>query len=364
MNYPDRRQVVARALEELTPRLDALIVTYAPNIQYLCGFTGSAGALLAIPPRWMLFTDGRYAQQARLEAPGVRVVISPKNALAAVAEHLNKKPALAAPRDIAFEADHFTVSARSLLGTLLPRRMHLHETTQFVERFRMIKEAEEIERLRAAVLLGAKLLETAMAAIKPGVNEIAVAAEIEYQARRNGADGMSFETIVASGPRSALPHARAQNEPIPRSGFVVLDFGVKLNHYCSDMTRTLHIGQPTREMRSLYEAVLAGQEAAIAAVRPGVNAAQVDAAARRVLRRAGLGRFFSHSTGHGVGLEVHEPPRLGRNSEDVLQAGMVITIEPGAYLAGKGGARIEDMVLVNATGAEVLTPVPKHLQLL
>jgi Xaa-Pro aminopeptidase len=188
------------------------------------------------------------------------------------------------------------------------------------------------------------------------MTEIAVAAQLEFAARLAGAEGMSFETIVASGVRSALPHGRATAAKLPARGFVTLDFGVMLDGYCSDMTRTVHLGKATAEEQEVYDFVLEAQEAAVAAVAPGVTAGDVDEAARSVLRRAGLDRYFSHSTGHGVGLEIHEGPRLAAKQTQVLEQGMVITIEPGVYMTGKFGLRIEDMVLVTAKGGEVLTP--------
>jgi len=350
MNYRQRQQNLMRALDK--QKLDAFLVAHLPNVGYLSGFTGSSGVLLAASPRWSFYTDGRYAEQARREVQGARIVIGKGSPLAAAAAELTKL----APRTVGIEADRLTVSASHMLGSLLPKRTRLVETNALVERLRMIKEPEEIERLRAAVLAGAALLAPAVKAIAPGVAETAVAAEIEYAARKAGANGMSFETIVAAGARSALPHGLASSQSIPRQGFVVLDFGVVFGGYCSDMTRTVHVGNPTREMRALYEAVLAAQLAAIATVGPGVEVARVDAAARRSLRRGGWARFFTHSTGHGVGIEVHELPRVARGVTEVLQPGMVITIEPGVYLPGKGGVRIEDMVLVGQQGAEVLTP--------
>jgi len=197
--------------------------------------------------------------------------------------------------------------------------------------------------------------------IRPGLTETEVAAELEYQARLKGAEGMSFETIVASGARSALPHGRATNARLPRKGFLTLDFGIILGGYCSDMTRTVFLGKPGAKERDVYQAVLEAQEAAVAAVGPSVSCGAVDEAARGVLRRAGLAEAFTHSTGHGVGLEIHEPPRIGAGQTTRLLAGMVVTIEPGVYLAGQFGIRIEDMVAVTPTGGQVLTPAPKAL---
>jgi Xaa-Pro aminopeptidase len=191
------------------------------------------------------------------------------------------------------------------------------------------------------------------------VQESEVAAEMEYAARRAGAEAMSFPTIIASGARSALPHGRASDRAIAAGGFVVCDFGVILAGYCSDQTRTVWVGAPTDEARRAYEAVREAQLAAIAAVRPGVGVGEVDAAARKVLHKSGLGRYFTHSTGHGVGLEIHEMPRVAAGQRETLRPGMVITVEPGLYFPGKWGVRIEDMVAVTQSGCEVLTPTSK-----
>jgi Xaa-Pro aminopeptidase len=225
----------------------------------------------------------------------------------------------------------------------------------------MVKDREEIRRIRAAVDLGALLFQTARRKIGPGVKEVEVAAAMEFEARRSGADGMSFSTIIAAGKRSAVVHGRASESRIPRRGFVVCDFGVILAGYCSDRTRTVHVGRPAGAARKMYQAVLDAQQGAIAQVRSGVTADSVDAAARTILRKHGLARYFSHSTGHGLGLEIHEAPRLAAGQTQVLQPGMVITIEPGAYIPGKQGVRIEDVVVVTATGCEVLTPADKEL---
>lgn len=225
----------------------------------------------------------------------------------------------------------------------------------------MIKERQETDLIRAAVNLGSSLFERVLGSIRPGTRESALAAEIEYGARKSGADKMSFETIVAAGKRSALPHGVASVAPLPRHGFVLLDFGVILAGYCSDMTRTVHLGQPGRRARQHYHAVLEAQLKAIETVRAGVAASQVDGAARRILNRAGLGKFFTHSCGHGLGLEIHEPPRLGKGQQEPLETGMVVTIEPGAYIPNEGGVRIEDVVVVTEHGCEVLTPTTKEL---
>jgi Xaa-Pro aminopeptidase len=356
-DFRARQQQIAYVLAD--SGRDAFLVTHMPNARYLCGFTGSSGLLVVGPRRRTLITDGRYTGQARQEVQGANVVIAKVAALAAAAALLsdNRHSALR----VAIEAEHMTVAVRSRLRKLLPKKTSIQDLSSVVERARMKKDAQELKLVRNAVVLGAKLLDTAVAAIRPGVAEAAVAAELEYAARRAGAQEMSFPTIVAAGPHSAMPHWRASARPIPRRGFVVLDFGVILAGYCSDMTRTVHVGKPTAEMRSLYDVVRQAQEAALEAVRPGATVGEVDEAARSVLRRARLDKYFTHSTGHGVGLEIHELPRIARGEKQVLEPGMVITIEPGVYVPGRGGVRIEDMVAVTASGCEILTPATKDL---
>ena len=230
-----------------------------------------------------------------------------------------------------------------------------------METLRLVKDEDELALMCEAAAVGCKLFDHILGYIRPGVTEIEVAAELEHRARLLGAEGMSFETIVAAGARSALPHGRATTAPLPRRGFLTMDFGVILKGYCSDMTRTVYLGSPKTGERRAYETVLEAQEAAVAAVSAGTSCGEVDEAARSVLRREGLAEAFSHSTGHGVGLEIHEPPRIGAGQATRLQAGMVITIEPGIYLAGHYGIRIEDMVAVTQTGGQVLTLAPKAL---
>jgi Xaa-Pro aminopeptidase len=232
-------------------------------------------------------------------------------------------------------------------------------TQGLVARLREIKDADEIAKLRRAAALGCRLFEGVLTNLSAGERESEIGLAMELEAKRAGAEAMSFETIVASGKRSALPHGKASAAKLPRRGFVTLDFGVLLEGYCSDMTRTVHLGKPTAREWDVYHSVLEAQQAGVAAVRPGTHCDDVDEAARSVLRKAKLDKWFTHSTGHGVGLEIHEGPRIaGRapgKKEQVLEPGMVITIEPGVYLPEEFGVRIEDMVLVTEWGHEVLT---------
>jgi Xaa-Pro aminopeptidase len=342
-------------------RLDALLVTHLPNIRYLSGFTGRAGVLLISEDRSVLFTDGRYKEQAQKETEGARIAIGRKSALVAAGDWLSANARKIGVKALGTETRHMTVAERRQLQTILPSNLRLREAPPLVEDARMIKDSEEIDCLHAAVHLGSSLFDVALKAIRPGKQEVEVAAEMEYEARKAGAEGMSFETIIASGPRSALPHGRASNTAIPANGFVVCDFGIILAGYCSDMTRTVHVGQPTGDERRMYDAVREAQQAAIDRVRSGVSAGQVDQAARKVLTARGLSKYFTHSTGHGVGLEIHEAPRLARGQPELLRSGMVITIEPGVYVPSVGGVRIEDMVVATERGCEALTPASKEM---
>ena len=356
MNHSKRLQDLAVKLTKL--HLDYLLVTHLPNVHYLCGFTGSAGALLInAQGSATFFTDGRYTEQAREQVQGAKVVVEAISPIAASAKFLatRRKPAR-----IGIESTRLTVASERRLKSLLPKSQKLFPAPDLVEALRTIKDTIEIDLLRKAVNLGSSLFDDLAESVRPGVPEASVAAKLQYAARLAGADGMSFDTIVAAGPRSALPHGRASAIPIPRRGFVVLDYGVILSGYCSDMTRTVFVGRSSAEERHWYSAVLEAQLAGIAAVRAGVSAGEVDAAARKVLQRNKLGKYFTHSTGHGVGLEIHESPRLAAGEKAVLEAGMVVTIEPGIYVTGKGGVRIEDMVLVTDSGCEVLTPTRKE----
>jgi Xaa-Pro aminopeptidase len=363
MDHAGRLRRLRSGLEEND--LDSLLVTHLPNIHYLCGFTGSAAALLVADRGTILFTDGRYRTQAKEEVQGATTVIAQKSPPVAAAEWLaqrqNSMASTLKSLSVGIEPDSITAAMRDRLASVLKRKARLRSAPPLVERARMVKDAAEIMRIRQAVELGAGLFRIACRKIRPGVREVEVAAAMEYEARCAGAEGMSFPTILASGARSAIVHGRASDVRIPRRGFVVCDFGVILAGYCSDRTRTVHVGRPSGEARRLYEAVLEAQQAAIAAVRPGVTCAEVDGAARHVLRQRKLARFFTHSTGHGLGLEIHEAPRLAVGQGQKLEPGMVITIEPGAYVPGKWGVRIEDVGVVTPSGCEVLTPSDKEL---
>jgi Xaa-Pro aminopeptidase len=342
--------------------LHGLLVTHLPDLRYLSGFTGSSAALAVTRRSARLFTDGRYKTQAAEEVSVAQVEIVASSPSVAAVQWLAAQPGV---EFAGFDPTQTTVANLARYRAALPARLRRSFLSalaaSLIMPLRQIKDEDELALMIEAALTGCKLFEHILGFIRPGLVEFEVAAELEHQARLLGAEGMSFETIVAAGPRSAMPHGRATAAKLPRRGFVTMDFGVILNGYCSDMTRTVHLGKPKANERAAYEAVLEAQEAGVAAVASGVSCAEVDEAARSVLRREGLAEAFSHSTGHGVGLEIHEPPRIGAEETARLLPGMIITIEPGIYLAERFGIRIEDMVAVTRNGGQVLTPAPKAL---
>ncbi len=340
-------------------RVEAFLVTHPPNVFYLSGFTGDAGALLVEPSRATLLTDSRFTTQASEElgpsAVGLKIV--------------KGSPAAAAGAELArrrfrgragFEGARMTVAEAARLKKGSGGRPRWRATEGWVEALRRVKEPEEIERMRAAARLASEVIVEVLPLVRPGVRECDLGAEIEFRMRKRGASGAAFDTIVASGPRGALPHARATTKAFRANELVVIDMGAILRHYCSDLTRTIYLGRAPSRLRRGYQAVVEAQAAACEVLRPGAPAEAVDLAAREVLRRYGLEKAFIHSTGHGLGLEVHEEPRLGRGQSVPLEASSVVTIEPGVYWEGSGGIRIEDDVLVLPSGGEILTSAPRE----
>ncbi len=336
---------------------DAILVSHLPNIRYLCGFTGSAGLLLVDSSSATLFTDSRYTFQAREEVSGARIHICKRGLIRAAGEGLRLRKGRTR---VAYSASTMTVAQKTALDVASGSRIRWVPDGNAVEKLRAVKDAGELRIMREAAHAISAVFARVLPQIRPGIAELAIAAEIEHEIKRLGGSGPSFETIVASGPRSAWAHARPTSKLLGKNELVVLDQGAILRGYCSDMTRTVFLGKASRKVKSLYSAVLGAQEAGKRAIRPGVTAGDVDKAARNTLRRARLDCYFTHSLGHGLGLEVHELPRLGKGEQTVLQEGMVLTVEPGVYLEGVGGIRIEDDVVVTAGGAEVLTSAPRE----
>jgi len=352
--------------------VEGLLVTSLPNIFYLTNHAGSAGVVLLTRDRCCLLVDPRYAeavaqvQGSPAASPGLEVRNVPGSYDQAIVEAIR---ALGLSR-VGVEAGNLTLARHTWLVRALesgPGSVELRPTDGLIENARAVKDGPELELLRRSALGLTSVADAAFAAVRVGVTEREVAGAIEQALRHAGYERPAFDTIVGSGPNSALPHYRAGERRLERGDLVVLDFGGVLDGYCSDLTRTVAVSEANAKVREVYAAVLEAQQAAIGAIGPGIPASAVDAAARQVLVTRGLGEAFSHGTGHGLGIEVHELPRVSRARSDgtapegLLQPGMVVTIEPGAYLPGWGGVRIEDDVLVTAEGCEVLTSVTREL---
>jgi len=341
---------------------DALLVTRLVNVRYLTGFTGSAALLLVLPDRAVLTTDGRYRDQSReeLDAAGVHADIEVGATAAAQREIL--RAAAAGIRRLGLEAEAVTWAQQRRFAAEWFPRAELVATEGLIEEQRRVKDDGEVARMAEA----ARIADDALASVRPlladGLTEREIALALDYEMRRLGAEGSSFETIVASGPNGAKPHARPSGRPIAAGELVVLDFGAVVEGYCSDMTRTLCVGEPASEVaRRMVEVVAGSQQAGVEAVAAGVSGRDVDRVCRDVIAAAGWGDAFLHGTGHGVGLEIHEAPRVASTSEDTLAAGHVVTVEPGVYLPDVGGVRIEDTVVVTEDGCLPLTNAPKDL---
>lgn len=356
--YAARRDKLSKAFRKAGA--DALLVTNFVNVTYLTGFTGDDSYLLVgRDGRAILLSDPRYTTQLEEECPGLELEIRPPGTK--MIDSVGRVLQAANPRKLAIEADSMSVALRDRIAETAPERT-LVPTGGLVESLRVTKDSEEIARLRVAVDQAQRAFSVLRATLRPEKTEKMVAAELEHQFRLFGATHRSFASIIAVGPRAALPHARPTDVRVEAADFILVDWGADEGLYKSDLTRVLVTGRISPKLQRIYEVVLKAQLAGIAAIRPGAVASEVDRAARQVIEAAGFGKQFGHGLGHGLGLEVHEAPRLNSISETVLKPGMVITVEPGIYLPGWGGVRIEDDVLVTRDGHEVLTSVPKRLE--
>ena len=329
--------------------VDGTIITYLPNIYYLIGFTGSNGILLITHREAILFTDFRYKEQCVREIKGAETFIIKDSLLDEFAAH----PLLKSLNKIGFE----DTTIRYATYSTLKQKLTSKELVPFknkVEELRKIKDPQEIEVIKKAAQIAHTVFNSIVPIAQPGIKEEDIAIELEYQFRKHGAEKASFDTIVASGPNAALPHARASNKRLQEGETVTFDFGVLYEHYASDTTRTIILGKNPKA-REIYKIVQQAQEKAINSIKQGVQLKEIDAIARNIITEAGYGKYFGHSLGHGIGIEVHEEPKVSKKSEDIVQPGMVFTIEPGIYLPNWGGVRIEDMIVVTEKGIEIIT---------
>ncbi len=348
-----RRQAIAARLPGL--KVDALLVSSSANVRYLTDYSGSNGLVLILRDETHFFTDPRYAIASQKIPGKVHIVKGPL--IAGVSGVLKRKRI----KKIGFEAAWLRYEEYAKLKDELPLSSALHPAGRIVEEQRMVKSLPEILKIRRSVAVNSEAYFRIMKRVRAGIQEQEIAAALDYEMRRLGAESTAFETIVAAGDRSALPHAHPSARKLEENELLLIDMGASVDGYSSDMTRMAHAGPVSKRARDLYKAVLEAQLAAVDTVRAGIPANKVDRAARSVLKKHKLDRAFVHSTGHGLGLEIHEAPRVAKTEKTELQAGMVITIEPGAYIEGFAGVRIEDTVLVTQHGCEVLTPTPKEL---
>ncbi len=338
--------------------LDAILFTNLLNIRYLCGFSGSEGALLLSRDAAWFLCDSRYTTQADAEV-GDAAIRQFTAKLDTVAELITELKLLR----IGYEAAHTTVEDFNVLSGKLTGR-ELVSISGDLDQIRSCKDSEELGRLRKVASIASTSLLAVLPILKPGISEMVVARELEFEMRRQGADGRAFDFIVASGERGAMPHGRASDKTVKAGELVTIDFGASKDGYYSDETVTVVIGQTDARYREIYGIVKEAHDRAIACVKPGVACRQLDAVARDFIKESGYGEYFGHGLGHGVGLEIHEKPVISPRSESVVEEGMVFTIEPGIYIPGFGGVRIEDTVAVSAHGCELLTLVPKELMIL
>ncbi len=340
--------------------LDSVIISAPENRRYLSGFSGSAGYLLISQSATLIATDFRYFEQVKQQCQDFQLVEIWGELQGWLPDALNKLDA----QRVGVEGANLTVNlfkqmtevVSKMEGALKPQ---LIPTTDLVEGLRMTKDAKEMESLSCAIAIADEAFQEVSAKLKPGMTEKQVAWELEKRMREKGADSVSFDTIVASGPNGALPHHQSTDRPIQKGEPIIIDMGAKYDGYCSDMTRTVYLGKPDDIFKKVYDTVLAAQLTAIATVQPGMTGEAVDKLARTVIEQAGYGDKFGHGLGHGVGLEIHEAPRVSRNSTNVIKEGMPFTVEPGIYLPGWGGVRIEDVIVLEEGKARVLTSSPK-----
>lgn len=353
------RHRIGRLRNQLRARgLDGLIVSSLFNIRYLTHFTGSNALCIVRRDGALFLTDQRYLLQSRSEVKGLRRAIGTQG----LAEEAAKRNALAGCRTVGFESHSVTYAQYRGWKKLFPS-VSFVPTSDMVENLSLLKDREELDAIRSAVAITDDVFHQLLSVIRPGVRESEIAAEISYLQRTRGAEKDAFEPIVASGERGSLPHARATTRRIRNGEMVTLDFGCTVRGYNSDLTRTIGVGRVSGKARDIHAAVLDAQTAAVHAARAGMMARDLDAVARRSIANAGYGKYFSHALGHGLGLQVHERPRISSVSTEELQAGSVVTVEPGIYISGFGGVRIEDDVLITRNGREVLNTAPRELMI-
>jgi Xaa-Pro aminopeptidase len=354
-NYTKRLSALRKVMR--AEDLDLVLVTFGPYLRYLCGYTGSNGLLLVGHRGADFLTDFRYTTQVKTEVRGAKISISSGD----LTEYLPELDVLKKGRKkVGIEDDCISMAKGLRLRHLLPNALFVR-LPELVGPLMMVKDSSEIALIQRAAKIADVGFDTALEVIKPGVRERDVAVEMEYAMAKAGSEEKAFDTIVASGARAALPHGRASMKRIAKGDFVTLDFGATVDGYVSDITRTVVVGKPTSRQKRIYDLVRRAQATAVRKARSGMPCAKLDNVARSIIKRAGHGKRFGHGLGHGIGLQVHEGPALNAKSRTVLKTGMVVTVEPGVYLPGWGGVRIEDDIVIRGSGCRVLTKSERDL---
>jgi len=337
-------------------RIDCLLVTEINHVRYLTGYSGSNGMVLLMPPKAYFVTDFRYKVQAQKEVKNCAIIIAEQ----ALTSELPKIPGLHKKVKIGVEAEFVTLALQERLNDLLPHAT-FKSTEKLIESLSITKDIDEIKKIKKAVKISEKAYNETLSLIKPGIKEKDIALELEYKMRKLGAEASAFDTIVASGQRSSMPHGVASDKKVKKGDLVTIDFGCFFQGYASDITRTFVLGKANEKQKKIYDIVLRAQVAACRAVKPGLACSRLDGVARDIIMKAGYGDYFGHGLGHGIGLVVHDWPRMNASSPETLETNMVVTIEPGIYIPNWGGVRIEDDVVVTATGGQILSKLPKEL---
>lgn len=369
VNYVNVRSVDMNITEIINQeKLDGIIITDGYNIHFLTGYKGHTGCLLVVDNQWYIFTDSRYTEQVTIEAPQCKCIDIGMNgyskSISAVFSTLFVNCGKT-DINIGFENKHISYEQYKAFENEFKKnfedRIKLVEIGDKINLLRQVKNQDEIRKIARAEKIGDDTFTHIIEFIKPGMTEKEIATEIEYTMKQYGADGLSFDTIVASGPNSSLPHAVPTDRQITDGDFITMDFGCIFEGYCSDMTRTVFVGNsPSAKQKEIYSIVLEAQKSAISNIKPGMKCSDIDACARNIIEKAGYGQYFGHGLGHGVGLFIHEEPRFSRSCDTILEPGMVITVEPGIYLPGEFGVRIEDLVEITKDGCNNLTHSPKE----
>lgn len=337
-------------------KVDCLLVTEINHVRYLSGFSGSNGMVILAPPKAYFLTDFRYLVQAQKEVKGCTVIIADRE----LTSELPKLPVFSKKIRVGVEAAFVSLKLQGLLKDLLPKA-DFRPTEKLIESLAITKDSEEIRKIKKAVRIADQAFSETLKYVKPGVKEKDIAIELEYNMRFQGADASAFDIIVASGQRSSMPHGKASGKKLRKGDFVTLDFGAVYQGYTSDITRTVVLGKATAKQKKIYDIVLTAQKKGCKAAKPGLACSRLDGVVREVIMKSGYGDNFGHGLGHGIGMIVHDHPTLNPRSTDILREGMVVTIEPGIYIPNWGGVRIEDDVLITASGGQILTKSPKDL---